>query len=798
MAQGQTALPSRGSSARGIGRLLPKLVLGLAAILMLLSLGYAGTRLNDQYRIEARMTRSGLWFASQALVEISRFRAALAGFNAGEVNADTVELRFEIMLSRFALLDKGEGSPEFDTLERLRTESAAIFPEQAGMEANLQAFLAGDRNARVQLNGALDRIEALLLKANVDLHLERQSIAAQASFGITSLQRTFLVAGAGLILSGSLLIGMLLIENRRASRLLRDAEAAAGRAAEADQTLYVLIDSLPAMIAAFDREGRYLFLNRAYEEFTRLEEQEAIGQIPSSLGMDKRQEESVAAVVASGKPKPQMEQEVVNGLGQQRTLLASCAPVPDSQGGVGRVVYVAIDITDRTIAERRIRHLAEHDMLTDLPNRLLFDRHKREYQRIARQNGTRIALYCIDIDHFRDVNDTLGHAMGDRLLLATVIRLRQCLRPRDILARLSGDEFAVLRPDIHGQAEAELFATEMAAAMARPFHIGGLLLRSGASIGVAMGPLDEDAGEGALLRQGEQALHHAKAKARGGFAFFTPEMAKAQAERRMMEGDLRQAIERGQLSLAYQPKFRIGDGAPAGCEALLRWDHPRLGQISPAVFVPLAEETGLITALTRWVLREACGQIRAWDLAGTPIKVAVNLSAVHFAAAGVVDMVSDALLYAECDPNLLEIEVTEGVFIRNSASAKETLLALRELGVHLALDDFGTGYSALGYLLRLPFDRVKIDRTFVRALREEGNRSRHVIDAIIRLAHGLGAEVIAEGVEDEQELAMLRELGCDVAQGFLLARPMPAALAAALLSRPLPESDTGWAPLFGT
>jgi diguanylate cyclase (GGDEF)-like protein len=445
------------------------------------------------------------------------------------------------------------------------------------------------------------------------------------------------------------------------------------------------------------------------------------------------------------------------------------------------VVHVALDITDRKAVEDQVRHLAEHDALTGLPNRLLFGQRLRQALDAVRWPGSQrgFALHGIDLDRFKEVNDSLGHGGGDRLLSLATERMRACLRQGDTLARLGGDEFAIIQLGIDGPQDVARLSARLVAMLGRPFTVNGCTLHSGASIGSVMAPRDGTTAE-ELQQRADLALYRAKAEGRGRAVFFSPEMEDAAVERRALEADLRQALEEGALQLAYQPKFALRRGGPpSGCEALLRWQHPRRGAVSPALFVPLAEETGLATDLSRFVLRRACEQIREWRARGLEVAVAVNLSALHFAGDQAVALVQEALNASGVPAGLLEVEVTEGVFIRNAAAAGAAFSALRALGVRVALDDFGTGYSSLSYLQHLPFDVVKVDRAFVQDLRPGGSGAR-IVDAIVRLAHGLGAEVVAEGVERQEQLDLLAGLGCDVAQGFLLGRPLPPDQLAAL------------------
>jgi len=398
-----------------------------------------------------------------------------------------------------------------------------------------------------------------------------------------------------------------------------------------------------------------------------------------------------------------------------------------------------------------------------------------------------VAVHRIDLDHFKEVNDSLGHPVGDQLLLAASARMRAAMREGDLLARLGGDEFAVIQPGLTQESEARLLAERLVAVLGQPYRLQGYTLRAGASIGTAIAP-QHGVTVKSILSRADIALYRAKAAGRGRAMVFTMEQEKGLRERRQLEEDLRQALALGQLSLVFQPKFVLATGMLKGCEALLRWNHPGRGLISPGLFIPVAEEMGLIHPITQLVLDLACRQAMAWRAQGLEVPVAVNLSAGHFGAEQGVRLVQQALAATGCDPALLEVEVTEGVFLRSAEAATRSFQALREMGVRVALDDFGTGYSSLGYLQHLPFDVIKVDRTFIAGLEEHSRGGpgpgRRIVDAIVRLAHGLGAEVVAEGVETQGQLTVLRELGCDHVQGFLLGRPVAAETLAEMACRP--------------
>ncbi|NGM32442.1 EAL domain-containing protein [Methylobacterium sp. DB0501] len=435
--------------------------------------------------------------------------------------------------------------------------------------------------------------------------------------------------------------------------------------------------------------------------------------------------------------------------------------------GRSATLSACVDVTEQRRAERRIAHMAHHDALTGLPNRVLFHRRLAE----ATAAGAPVGLLCLDLDHFKLVNDTLGHPAGDALLRQVAERLRACLPAEGLVARLGGDEFAILCPA--GRAEdRELvaLADRIITALCRAFALAGQDVTVGVSIGIALAPEHGDDPDG-LLRKADTALYAAKADGRRTRRVFEPAMDAALQSRRALERDLRAAIAAEALEVHYQPLVAADSLAVTGCEALLRWRHPERGFVSPAEFIPVAEETGMIAALGEWVLARACREAAGWP-AG--LRVAVNLSPAQFRTPDLVGTVARALAESGLDPARLELEITEQVMLEETVSNVAVLHRLRSLGLRIAIDDFGTGYASLSYLQAFPFDKIKIDRSFTAALGREATAVA-IVQAVIGLGAGLGITTLAEGVETEDQLAFLRRSGCAEVQGFLFSRPVPAA-----------------------
>jgi diguanylate cyclase (GGDEF)-like protein/PAS domain S-box-containing protein len=441
-----------------------------------------------------------------------------------------------------------------------------------------------------------------------------------------------------------------------------------------------------------------------------------------------------------------------------------------------RLAVVAIEHRQLT---DRLAYQALHDALTGLPNRLLLDQQLNRALDQAQRHNWLLAVLFIDLDRFKQINDTLGHPTGDLVLEQVSRRLEACLRRSDCLARMGGDEFTVVLIELTDSKDALRVGRKLLGAFREPFRVDGYEFFLTASIGISLFP--RDGGDAATLqRKADTAMYRAKAHGKNGLEFFAPEFGVAAQERLEIETALRRAMEHGELQLYYQPQAEPG-GRLVGFEALLVWNHPKLGLTPPAQFIPVAEDSGMIVPIGSWALAEACRQASAWQGDGCPkFKVAVNVSATQFCRSDFVDTVAQALSHSKLDPATLELELTESVVMRDVEESARQMDRLRALGVSIAIDDFGTGYSSLSYLRRLPIDALKIDRSFLEEVEKDSN-TIPLIQAIVTLAHGLGLSVVAEGVENQHQLEVLRAAGCDAFQGYLLGEPMPAVDAERLL-----------------
>lgn len=474
---------------------------------------------------------------------------------------------------------------------------------------------------------------------------------------------------------------------------------------------------------------------------------------------------------------------IVLANGDTRVVHAQAEVAHDDAGKPIRISGTIQDISERKKAEEQIQHLALHDGLTGLPNRLLFEEQVDKALAAAQRLDQKLATLFFDLDRFKNINDSLGHHVGDALLKEVAKRVTHCLRKSDYMvrgametsdntmARMGGDEFTVLLPNLSHAEDAARVARRIMEALAIPFQIGGGEVFVSASIGIALYPID-GSDVATLIKNSDAAMYHAKNEGRNNYQFFTESMNKEAAAKLSLENDLRKAVSEEQLVLYYQPQIDIATRNIFGVEALIRWRHPQRGLVPPVEFIPLAEERGLIVAISEWVLRTACAQAQAWHQSGLrKITVAVNMASPSFKQENLLQVVTDALEGSGLEAKYLELEVTESIMVHDMKTVLPTLKALKDIGIHLSIDDFGTGYSSLSYLQHFPIDALKIDQTFVSDIDE--NRGSAIVQAIIAMSASLNLTVIAEGVETESQAKFLLENGCHKMQGYLFSRPLP-------------------------
>jgi diguanylate cyclase (GGDEF)-like protein/PAS domain S-box-containing protein len=544
--------------------------------------------------------------------------------------------------------------------------------------------------------------------------------------------------------------------------------------------LDTVLENVPATIVVKDaRDLRYILLNRAGEEFYGVPRERILGKraidiFPQLLGEDI--EACDRRVLADGSREVQNSRPVDTPGNGRRLVTSTRLAILDADRKPQYLVNVVQDVTERERAEARIAHLARYDGLTDLPNRAAFNESFAATLARAAEDHATFALLCIDVDRFKEVNDVFGHAAGDALLRELGERLGRAVEGA-FLARIGGDEFAVIESGGAEPAGAAALAEQLMAAAVDEFEIDGNRLRIGLSVGIAIYPSDGTDAT-ALIGNANAALYRAKTGGRGSIRFFEAEMDRRLRERRALVHDLQSAVEHGELLLHYQPQARL-DGEITGFEALVRWKHPTRGLIPPNLFIPAAEESGLILAIGEWVLREACREAAAWP---KPLKIGVNLSPVQFRHGDLPGLVHAILLETGLEPGRLELEITESVLIDDFARGVAILRRLKLLGVHIAMDDFGTGYSSLSNLQAFPFDRIKIDRSFIASL-HSNHQSTTIVRAVIGLGRGLDLPVIAEGVETNEQLDFLTSEACAEMQGYLVGKPQPIAAYAEAVGR---------------
>ena len=533
-----------------------------------------------------------------------------------------------------------------------------------------------------------------------------------------------------------------------------------------------------------DADSKIIAVNKAFSEISGYSEAEAVGQRPSFRRSERQDKHFYRAMWDAIRRDGRWQGEIWNRRksGEVYPEWMTISIVRDDEGNIGNYVAVFSDITNIKRSQMQLDHMAHHDPLTDLPNRTLLDDRLSQLINRARRHNSNIGVLFIDLDRFKNVNDTLGHPTGDILLQDVARRLQGLLRGQDTVARLGGDEFIILIEDMGKPEVAEAVAAKVIDTLSRPFTVQSQELYIGASIGISIFPDDGD-DAATLIKHADAAMYRAKEQGRNTYQFYTRELTRSAMERLELESALRRALDRNQLELYYQPQVNLSSGAIIGAEALLRWHHPDLGMVPPDKFIPLAEESGLITGIGEWVLASACRQASEWmGRCDCFHRIAVNLSGVQVQRGDIVDKVRRILNQTGLPAHMLELEITESVLMQYPEIAAQTLGGLREIGIELAIDDFGTGYSSLSYLKRFPIQILKIDRSFVMDVPHDANDTA-ITRAVIALGKSLQLKLIAEGVETEEQERFLTREGCDIGQGYYYSRPLPAAEFAALMEQ---------------
>ena len=543
------------------------------------------------------------------------------------------------------------------------------------------------------------------------------------------------------------------------------------------ERLAQVIDTLPVHISAAGYDGRILFVNASQTAFAGLEPAAAIGRSGAVLLGPSAAARSHALdrmVFDTGKALPSFEEERTDASGARRIFHSTKAPLRNVANEVTGVLTTSLDITARKADEAHLRHLANHDALTELPNRVFLSDRIAELMSRGRRSDGVFAVHVVDLDAFKGINDLLGHTAGDAFLRDMGRRLRSRLPEADVVARLGGDEFAIVQSDLATPEDATRLAHAIVGLVAEHDDAHDDRLSTTASVGVALYPLDGMSCE-ELLKTADLAMYKAKADGGNTVRFYEADMKEKVREAAQLDADLKRALSDGQFTLLYQPQVDLATGRIVGAEALLRWRQPDGSLRAPASFLPRAEDNGLIVPINEWVIFEACREAKNWQRSGLPpLRVGVNVSSVQFRRRSMPLLIARVLAETGLDPRRLDLELTESHLLQDSEGVAADLRQLTELGVHLAIDDFGTGYASFGYVKRFPVDRIKIDRSFVQNMAHDANDAA-IVRAIVMLGHSLGIAVVAEGVETADHLAKVRAEGCDEVQGFYFGRPMQSA-----------------------
>jgi diguanylate cyclase (GGDEF)-like protein len=748
-------------------RRLVKLLLAGVLVCFAMAAGATSYIVIQQDSAAHRLARYDTAFdASQGAAELMRLDSTVSGLalKLPDTSIDMVALRYAILQNRVSVLSR----PDFENFIAGHPEVQGIVQDLGTTVTQLRDLVpkAEDPQVAIQILTIIKPLEPRLIELAA---LCSTIVGDNIETGEMRLRRLhFISAGVigTLIALGVLLIVILLRDNRlmaesnwRLSRLTDELQRTGSQLATAHTAVAKANDELNAQNAALRSRDRDLAVQNARFDA-------ALNNMSQALLMAERARAPAPLLVQMRQRTQELVRSRVGGSfyaeADGRAIKVDQKPM----NGGGWVATLE-DMTEQRRVEARTTYLAHHDALTDLPNRLMFG--QQLHQTLQRRApGGFFALLLLDLDDFKDVNDTLGHLAGDSLLVAAAGRLRRCIGPGDVVARLGGDEFAIVQSAPRSAMETELLAQRIVTAMAEPFVFEEQRVAPGASIGIALCTDETGTAEG-LLRSADMALYRAKAEGRNTWRFFEPEMEDVVRARSAVASDIRKALERGELELFYQPIFETSSGRLCQFEALMRWKHPTLGLVAPDRFIRVAEETRLILPMGEWVIGEAC---RSATNMPDDIRIAVNLSPLQFRSPQLPRVIENALVQSGLMPHRLELEVTETALLHDKDLVRSLLRELRALGVTVALDDFGTGYASLSYLQQFPFDKIKIDRSFVSEIVSRSD-SLAIVESVIHLGGKLGMATTAEGIETPEQLAILRSFGCSFAQGYLFDRPQP-------------------------
>lgn len=720
------------------------------------------------------------WLVSQAALEVSRLHGAIGAslVSGSDIDRDDVELRLDIVENRVQLFAGGEVADFVSTSPQL----SAIAENFRTVAAKVRAELEGPAN-RERLVGLLKLVDGLqpsLAQLAAKANARGGELVAADQRHLSALHWTFAAILGAITLCGFALVAAMTWHNRLLVQAQDEAERQNSMLQRRDIELNIqnarfdaALSNMSHALCMVDAEQRMIVCNRRFYEFFGLKEGQARPGIPArdvfqtSIAIGRYSADMLDTIF-----ERQFEQAKHNDsfkFVEQDSAGRSLAVAQEPMAGGGWVATFE-DITERRRTEARISYMAHHDALTDLPNRVSFQERLQQALEEHAVTSQSVAILYLDLDQFKQVNDTLGHPAGDALLKKVAARLQSCVRHCDLVVRLGGDEFAILQIGAEQPASAVALSERVVEELGRPHDIEGHRVVAGTSVGVAIASSGLNSAD-MLIKSADIALYRAKAEGRGKFCMFEDAMEAEMQARRAIESDLREALGRSELEVFYQPLINLESESACGFEALLRWRHPERGMISPAVFIPIAEELGLIVAMGEWVLNRACADAAAWP---GHLKVAVNLSPIQFQSPGLVASVRHALLMSKLPASRLELEITESALLQDSQTVLAVLHELGALGLRIALDDFGTGYSSLSYLRSFPFSKLKIDQSFIKDIAFRAD-CEAIVRSVNDLARTLGMTTTAEGVETDEQLERLRQVGCTEVQGFLFDRPRPVA-----------------------
>jgi diguanylate cyclase (GGDEF)-like protein len=787
-----------------------RLLFVIATGFLMLAAAYITALIVDRQQSLYAVSRyNASWLLSQAAVEVARLAATVGASTIPDsgIGRDDVQLWLDVVGNRVQLLASGEVREFIQSSTDLRA-IASDFRDSYATAETLVNTLDQPGHARLLLE-KLAELNPKLMRLASAAYSHSGELAAADLAQLNYLHWMFSGVLLALIICSLGLIVVLSWHNRLLSRahrevndLVQDLTSTSQKLSDANHRVHLAMAEVQLQNRILQTRDRELLIQNSRFDAALNNMSQALCMIdankrlivcnvrflelftlsPGVVQPNAHIADVFHAISAAGR----YDRGLVEAIQvEQQSLISAHKPgsfMREIQGGPALAVshqpmngggWVATyeDVTERHHAEERIRFMAHHDALTSLPNRVLFRIRMEERLRMSNQHGARVAILCLDLDNFKNVNDTLGHPVGDALLEAVAGRLHSCMREGDSVARIGGDEFAILAPLSEPGDRAELLAQRIVKALSEPFDLDGQRAVIGVSIGIALAT-DREISADVLLKNADMALYRAKSDGRGGYRFFEAEMDAQMQARRAIELDLREAMSRQELEVWYQPIFDIAANRVSGFEALVRWHHPEHGMIPPIQFVPLAEELGLIVPIGEWVLRQACQDAVTWP---DDLKVAVNLSPVQFRNSHLVDTVRQALARTGLASNRLELEITETALLHDNETVLATLHRLRDLGLRTVLDDFGTGYSSLSYLRIFPFDKLKIDQSFVREMATRPDCVA-IVNSVASLAHQLGIMTTAEGVETVEQFEQVRRAGCTEAQGYYFDYPRPAAV----------------------